>query len=461
MELGYKRKNVWFETDMAEKKAVFEYGERYRKFISKAKTERLAVTEILSRAKEAGFKPLEEALRGEIKPGDKLYLNHKNKSAVLFVMGRNLEDGMNIVGAHLDAPRLDVKPLPLYEDGNMALMKTHYYGGVKTYQWVCTPLALHGVYTNADGETVHINVGENPDDPVLYITDLLIHLSKDQMQKKLAEGITGEQLNAVIGQCSFGADKESKHPVKDNLLGILNRKYGMTERDFLTAEFELVPAGPARDVGLDRAMIAGHGHDDRVCSYAGLEAILNLSNPERTAVGLFVDKEEVGSMGNTGMEGAFFDHALAEILAKTPGDVFLRLGRCYQGTRVLSADVTNGHDPSFPEVDDPLNGSKIGHGVSLSKYTGSRGKSGCNDANAEFIGGLGRLFDAHGVVWQTSELGKVDQGGGGTIAYILANKGAEVVDCGTPMLSMHAPTELVAKADAYMTYKAYRCFLEN
>ena len=461
MKKDKNRKNVWLNVDKAEKKAIFEYGERYMAFLDRAKTERLATKEILRQAKEKGFEDLETVTARGAKPGDKVYLNFRNKSVVLMVLGKNPEDGMHIVGSHIDVPRLDLKPNPVYEDSNMAFLKTHYYGGVKKYQWVCMPMALHGTFINRDGESVDISIGENPGDPVFFINDLLPHLSREQMELKLRDGIRGEQLNAVLGHCVFGADPESENPVKDNMMAILKRRFQMTEEDFQVAEFELVPAGPCRDVGIDRAMIAGHGHDDRVCSYANLEAILAVENPEITAVGLFVDKEEIGSVGNTGMHSIFFEQMVAEILASTGDNVYLRTKRAISRSKVLSADVTNGHDPAFPDVDDPLNGSMIGCGVTVSKYTGHAGKSGCNDANAEFLGELRNLFDGASVIWQTGELGKVDQGGGGTIAYILANEGAEVVDCGTPMLSMHAPVELVSKADAYMTWKAYYSFLNR
>lgn len=454
-------KNAWFEIDKEEKNEVFEYGERYKKFLDSAKTEREACTEIIRQAEEAGFIEFNEALKNGIKKGDKFYVNNRNKSVALIVMGENLEDGMNIVGSHIDVPRLDLKPNPLYEDQSLTLLKTHYYGGIKKYQWPTIPLAMHGVYVNKEGEVKNVVIGEDENDPVLFINDLLPHLGKDQAKLSLAEGISGEQLNAVVGHCCYGADKNSKNPIKDNTLAILNRKYGMTEEDFATAEFELVPAGKSRDVGLDRSMIAGHGHDDRVCSYANLEAMLKVENPSITAVGLFVDKEEIGSVGNASMSSLFFENIIAEIFAQQGGNEFLKTRKAIQNSKVLSADVTCAVDPSFPEVNDKLNASVLGRGVTVSKYTGSRGKGGCNDANAEFLGEVRKVFNDNNVSWQTGELGKVDQGGGGTIAYILANYGAEVVDCGTPMLSMHAPIELVSKIDAYMTFKAYKSFVQR
>ena len=454
-------KNVWFNVDKEEKNKIFEYGDRYKSFLDNAKTEREACTEIIRMAEEKGFIEFSKALEKGIKKGDKIYVNNKNKSVVLIVMGEDLEEGMNIVGSHIDVPRLDVKPTPLYEDGNLTLLKTHYYGGIKKYQWPTLPLAMHGVFVDKNGEVKNILIGEDEQDPVLFINDLLPHLAKDQLKGTLNDGIKGEELNAVLGHCCYGADEKSKNPIKDNTLAILNRKYGLTEEDFVTAELELVPAGKARDVGIDRSMIAGHGHDDRVCSYANLEAILEVANPKITAVSLFVDKEEIGSVGNASMSSLFFENIVAEIFAQTGANAFIRTRKSIEKSKVLSADVTCGIDPTFPTVNDKYNASKIGHGVTVSKYTGHGGKYGCNDANAEFLGEVRKVFNDNDVVWQTGELGKVDQGGGGTIAYILANYGAEVVDCGTPMLSMHAPIELVSKADAYMTYKAYKSFLQR
>ena len=371
---------------------------------------------------------------------------------------------MNIVGSHIDAPRLDLKPFPLYEDGNMALLKTHYYGGVKKYQWTCIPLSLHGIVFTKDGNKIDISIGENQDEPVFYINDLLIHLSADQMQKKLSEGITGEQLNVVVGHRPMisidSEEKDIKDPVKENILHILNEKYGIIEEDFMLAEFEIVPADKARHVGLDSSMISAHGHDDRVCAYAGLEAIFDVETPEITAVSLFVDKEEIGSVGNTSMESKFFENMIAELIALQGEYSDLKVRRAFANSKVLSADVTVGFDPTFPEVLDKKNAAMIGHGVTISKYTGARGKGGCNDANAEYLAYVRKVFDQNEVIWQIGELGKVDQGGGGTIAYILAQYGAEVVDCGVPMLSMHAPLELVSKADIYMTYRAYSSFLK-
>lgn len=461
MTFEYERTNVWQSIGDEEYQEMMAYADRYMDFLNRGKTEREATSEVVRRAEEKGFQSLEEVLKnGKLTPGQKIYLNNKGKSAVLMVMGEDLTEGIQIVGAHTDVPRLDLKPNPLYEDENLALLKTHYYGGVKKYQWTCIPLALHGVVYTKSGERVEIIIGEEEDEPVLYITDLLIHLSKDQMAKTLAEGITGEQLNVVIGSSSRGQGKDEKSPVKKNILKLLNEKYNIIEEDFLVAEIEVVPAGKAKHVGLDSSMIAALGHDDRVCSYAMLEAILSIEKPKRTAAAIFVDKEEIGSVGNTGMEALFFENMVAELLALRDDYTDILTRRTLANSKVLSGDVNAGMDPTFPEVLEKNNAAKIGCGVSISKYTGARGKGGCNDANAEFLQEVRSIFDRDQVVWQTGELGKIDQGGGGTIAYILARYGAEVVDCGTPMLSMHAPMELVSKADAYMTMRAYRAFFK-
>lgn len=461
MSREFKAKNIWEEVDHS---LIMDYGKRYMEFLDKAKTERLAVKEVVRQSKEHGFVDYDEVMKkGSIKAGDKIIYNHKGKSAVLFVVGEKpIEDGMNIVGAHIDSPRLDIKQNPLYEDTNVALFKTHYYGGVKKYQWTTIPLALHGVVFTKDGKFVEISFGESDDEPVLYINDLLIHLSADQMEKKANKVIEAEQLNIVVGQIPLKTDdKEVKSKVKENILKILEEKYGISERDFATAELEIVPAGKSRSVGFDSSFIAGHGHDDRVCSYAGVEAIFNVEDVEKSAVCLLTDKEEVGSMGNTGMQSRFFENMVANLISLQGDYNDLKIRRAIENSQVLSADVNAAFDSTFPEVMEKLNAAKVAQGVTISKYTGSRGKSGSNDANAEFLSELRMLFDKNDVIWQTGELGKGDQGGGGTIAYILANLGAEVVDCGTSMHSMHAPIELVSKADAYMTMKAYNVFLNR
>lgn len=461
MSREFKTKNVWEEV---EHNLIMDYAKRYMSFLDNAKTERLAVKEVVRQAEKNGFVDYKEVLKsGKIKSGDKIIYNHKGKSAVLFVVGEKpIVEGMNIVGAHIDSPRLDIKANPLYEDANVALFKTHYYGGVKKYQWTTIPLALHGVVFTKDGKCVDISFGEDENEPVLYINDLLIHLSADQMEKKASKVIEAEQLNVVVGQIPINTDdKEVKNKIKENILKILEEKYNIQEQDFATAELEIVPAGKSRHVGFDSSFIAGHGHDDRVCSYAGLEAIFNIQSVKKSAVCLLTDKEEVGSMGNTGMESRFFENMVANLINLQEDYNDLKIRRAIENSQVLSADVNAAFDPTFPEVMEKMNSAKIAGGVTISKYTGSRGKGGCNDANAEFLSEIRQIFDKNGIIWQTGELGKTDQGGGGTIAYILANLGAEVVDCGTSMHSMHAPIELVSKADAYMTMKAYHAFLNR
>ena len=379
---------------------------------------------------------------------------------MLVVIGKDvIEKGMNIVGSHVDSPRIDIKQNPLYEEHGISLLKTHYYGGIRKYQWVAIPLALYGTVVKVNGEVIQIAIGDDENDPVFYITDLLPHLAKDQNDKKLSEAIEGEGLNVIIG--SLPAEgKEDEKKFKLNVLKILNEKYGMIEEDFLTAELEIVPAGKSRDVGIDRGMIMAYGHDDRVCAYTSLRAILELDSPQKTAVALFSDKEEVGSNGNTGMCSMFFNNMIAELIAiKNKGNYKeLLLKRALENSSMLSSDVAAGVDPTYPQVTEIQNAAIMGKGVVMVKYTGSRGKSGANDANADYIGSLRKLFNENNVIWQTSELGKVDQGGGGTIAYIMANYNMDVVDLGVPVLSMHAPYELVSKTDVYMTYKAYNVF---
>ncbi|MFT9498051.1 aminopeptidase [Anaerosolibacter sp.] len=462
-KVTYEFKNAWDCLTEQDKHMVYRLNEEYKNFLDSGKTERECIDEIISMAENHGFINIEHIISGESNavPGTKIYANNKGKSAVLFVLGKEtLEKGMNIVGAHVDVPRLDLKPFPLYEDGGMALLKTHYYGGIKKYQWATIPLALHGVVFKKDGGKVEITIGEDENDPVFFITDLLPHLAKDQMEKKLNEGITGEGLNILIGSMPC-ADVSEKERVKMYAMQLIHEKYGINEDDFLTAEIEIVPAGKAKDVGFDRSMVGAYGHDDRVCSYTALQAILEVENPTKTAVALFVDKEEIGSMGNTGMESRFFENIVAELISiqsKSYSDLLIR--RAMANSKVLSGDVGAGFDPNFPDVLDKRNAAFMGKGVILVKYTGARGKSGSNDANAEFLSEVRKIFDENQVVWQIGELGKVDQGGGGTIAYILANYGAEVVDCGVPVLSMHAPMEIVSKVDVYMTYKAYKAFME-
>lgn len=462
--LTHSFKNAWEALSEEETKVCFDFNEDYKRFLDKGKTERESANEILRLAVEKGYKNIDLFLEGKekINAGSKIYAMNRDKSIVLFVIGEKpLKEGMNIVGAHIDVPRIDLKPFPLYEDSDMAFFKTHYYGGIKKYQWTATPLALHGVVFNKNNEKIEVVIGEDDNDPVLAITDLLPHLAKDQASKSLAEGIDGETLNVLVGHMPIGDDK-TKDKVKLHVLKILSEKYGIEEADFMSAEFEIVPAGKAKDLGFDRSMISAYGHDDRVCSYTGLAAMLELENVQTTACGMFMDKEEVGSQGNTGSQSRYFENIVAELIAlQEPNFNDLLLRRCISNTQVLSGDVGAAFDPNYAGAYDKRNSAHIGKGVQLVKYTGARGKGGCNDANAEFLGEVRKIFSDNDIVWQIGELGKVDQGGGGTIAYILANSNAEVVDCGVPVLSMHAPYEIVSKVDVYMTFKAYKAFLNR
>lgn len=463
-KLFYKKNFIWEKLNSDERTEVFDISDDYRKFIDASKTERLSIKEIIKRAEAKGFVNFED--KKEVKPGDRLYYINKEKNAVLVVIGKEkIENGMNIVGSHVDAPRIDIKQNPLYEEHGLSLLKTHYYGGIRKYQWVTIPLAMYGTVVKANGEIVDISIGDDEKDPIFYITDLLPHLAKDQNDKKLSEAIEGESLNVIIGSlpadCTGNDDEDGKDKkFKYNVLKILNEKYGMVEEDFQTAELEIVPAGKSRDVGIDRGMIAAYGHDDRVCAYTSLKAILEVKNTEKTAVALFVDKEEIGSVGNTGMQSMFFNNMVAELIALQNNGVYseLSLKRSLSNSSMLSSDVAAGVDPTYPQVSEIQNSPIMGKGVAMVKYTGSRGKSGANDANAEYIGKLRKLFNENNVVWQPAELGKVDQGGGGTIAYIMANYNMDVVDLGVPVLSMHAPYEIISKTDLYMTYKAYKTF---
>ncbi len=461
-ELSNKYKNAWTVLDEKEIITVYDFADEYKCFLDKGKTERECAAEILKYAEQNGYININDLIdkKSVLKPGTKVYALNRNKAVALFVIGGdNIESGMNVVVSHIDAPRIDLKANPLFEDTEMAFLKTHYYGGIRKYQWATIPLALHGVVFDKDGNKKEIVVGEDQDDPVLYITDLLPHLAKDQNEKKLAEAISGEDLNVLCGTRPYGDDK-IKEKVKFNLLKILNEKYGITEIDFTNAELEIVPAGKARDVGFDRASVMAYGHDDRICSFAGLKGILETDSPQRTSVMYFADKEEVGSMGNTGAHSDFFANTVAELIALQGDYCDLQLRRALSKTKVLSADVSAPFDPKFGDVTEKNNVGYIGKGVQLVKYTGARGKSGCNDANAEYVAQINKLFTEKEIVWQTGELGKVDQGGGGTIAYILANANADVIDCGVPVLSMHAPFEVISKVDLYMAYRAYKEFFK-
>ena len=450
-KLLYKNSNAFEAMSAEEIDASYSYCEEYKKFIDKGKTERecvKAATELLT---ANGFKPY--ALGDKVKVGGKYYYNNHEKSLVAFVIGsEKLECGINISASHIDSPRTDLKQHPLYESDGMAFFKTHYYGGIKKYQWTTIPLALHGVITKADGETIDFVVGEDDSDPVFYIDDLLPHLAQDQMRKSLADGITGEQLNVLVGSRPF--DVKASDGVKLNVLALLNEKYGITEADFMSAEICAVPAVRARDVGFDRSMIAAYGHDDRVCSYPAITAIIAAKAPKHTSMAILADKEEIGSEGNSGMQcEVFFDiiAALSETLGANDAKV-------RANSKCLSADVNAAFDPNFPEVIEKRNGCFLNHGVVITKFTGSRGKSGSNDASAEFMGYVRRILDDAGVVWQTSELGKVDQGGGGTVAKYISQKNIDTIDIGVPVISMHAPYEVVAKTDVYQTHKALEAF---
>ena len=462
-----ERNNAWDAYPGDKKQEVYDFAENYRVFLSENKTERECVRTFVAQAKEAGFISLEEAVAkgSTLKPGDKVYADHMGKSLALFVIGSApISEGMNILGAHIDSPRLDLKQNPMYEDNDMVMLDTHYYGGVKKYQWVTLPLALHGVVAKKDGTVVEINIGEQASDPVVGVSDLLIHLAGEQLEKKGNKVVEGENLDVLIGNLpadQTDEEKSAKERVKAQILELLKQQYEIEEEDFLSAEIEVVPAGAARDYGLDRSMIMGYGHDDRVCAYPSFEAILQMETPERTSVCLLVDKEEIGSVGATGMHSRFFENMVAEVLDRCGAYSDLALRRALQHSRMLSSDVSAAYDPNYPSVSEKKNAAYFGRGIVFNKYTGSRGKSGSNDANAEYIARLRRIFDDHGVAFQTSELGKVDQGGGGTIAYILANYGMEVIDSGVAVLNMHAPWEIISKVDLYEAYKGYVAFLRE
>ena len=444
---------------------VFQFAENYRKFISDCKTERECVSFFVEKAEKAGFVNLEKVIAEHtaLKAGDRVYANNMGKGMALFVIGKeSMEKGMNILGAHIDSPRLDLKQDPLYEDTDFAMLDTHYYGGIKKYQWVTLPLALHGVIAKKDGTVVEVNIGDKPGDPVFGVSDLLIHLSGEQLEKKAAKVIEGENLDLLIGSIPMQTEDEKvKEKVKANIMNLLSKEYGIEEEDFLSAEIEVVPAGEARDYGFDRSMIMGYGHDDRVCAYPSFEAMLVSEDPEITSVCLLVDKEEIGSVGASGMQSRFFENTVAEVMAAAGSYSELALRRALANSRVLSSDVSAAFDPNFPSVMTKRNTAYFGKGLVFNKYTGSRGKGGSNDANAEYIGKLRNIMDTNEVSFQTAELGKVDQGGGGTIAYILANYGMNVIDSGVPVLNMHAPWEIISKVDLYEAYRGYIAFLKE
>ena len=463
------KKNAWEKYPQgAKRNKVYKFAEEYRQFISACKTERECTGALYEKAIEAGYKDLDKLIekKASVKAGDKIIANNMGKGLALFVVGKkSMEKGMNILGAHIDSPRLDLKQVPLYEDTEMAMLDTHYYGGVKKYQWVTLPLALHGVICKKDGTTVTVNIGDKPEDPVFGVSDLLIHLSGDQMEKKAAKVIEGESLELLIGAIPAPEEEDEKKAVKDrvkaNILTILSEEYGVEEDDFLSAEIEVVPAGEARDYGLDRSMIMGYGHDDRVCAYPSFMAMLEMKKPEYTSVCLLVDKEEIGSVGASGMESRFFENCVAEVMNLAGEYSELAVRRALKNSKVLSSDVSAAFDPNYPSVMEKRNAAYFGKGLVFNKYTGSRGKAGSNDANAEYMAKLRRIMDDADVSFQTAELGKVDQGGGGTIAYILANYDMNVIDSGVAVLNMHAPWEIISKVDLYEAFLGYVAFLKE
>lgn len=452
-------KNIWKDASQEKVNAIMNFCEDYKHFISVGKTERICVKEALKIAESKGFKNLHDVKTANV--GDKLYLINKNKNIVLFTVGQKpVKEGLRVLGAHIDSPRLDIKQNPLYEKDGFALLDTHYYGGVKKYQWVTIPLAIHGVIIKKDGTTVNVAIGEDENDPVLGISDLLIHLAGDQMQKTASKVIEGEDLDVTFG--SIPLKDEEKNAVKANILKMLNEKYQIEEEDLLSAELEVVPAGKARDYGFDRSMVAGYGHDDRVCAYTSLRAVVDMEEaPEYTSCCILVDKEEIGSVGATGAHSLFFENAILELLNLQNTADLLTLRKTLENTKMLSSDVSAGFDPLFAGVNDPKNSAYLGNGIVFNKYTGSRGKSGSNDANPEYVAWVRDAMDSNEVHYQTAELGKVDQGGGGTIAYILGNYNMNVLDAGIAVLNMHAPMEIVSKADVYEAYLAYIAFLKK
>ena len=450
------KKDGWEDATEQEQKEIFEISQNYMDFLNEAKTEREFIKKARELANKNGYKDIMEF--DTLKPGDKIYFVNREKSMYLAIIGEeSIENGMHIIGSHVDSPRLDLKPNPLYEDTGLAYFKTHYYGGIKKYQWTTIPLSIHGVIVKTNGEKIEINIGEDEKDPIFTITDLLPHLAQDQMEKKLKNGIDGEDLNLLIGSIPY-KDEKVTEKVKLNILNLLNQKYGITEADLNSAEIELVPAFKARSLGFDESMVAAYGQDDKVCAYTSLAAMMELKNVKNTAVCILSDKEEIGSMGNTGMESHMFDFFVSEMLNKLGINRPNLLDKVFCFSKMLSSDVDAGFDPIYASVSDKTNAGFIGKGIALVKYTGARGKSGASDANAEFVAWVRNVLDKNNIKYQLTELGKVDIGGGGTIAYILANKGTDVIDCGVPVLSMHAPYEVTSKYDIYSAYKTYEAF---
>lgn len=456
-ELAYKRTNVYEKADKKLMKEIFDYAEGYKTFLDAGKTEREACSYVEKAAIAQGYKPFKFGQK--LKAGDKVYYNNRNKNIYLIKVGTEdvAENGIRIIASHIDSPRVDLKQVPLYETDGIALAKTHYYGGIKKYQWAAIPLALHGAVVRADGSVLEVAIGENDSDPIFYISDLLPHLAAKQSAKTLAEGLGGEDLNIWFGNIPYTAAKDDKDKtVKENVLRILNEKYGLKEEDFLSAELSLVPAFKARDLGFDGALIAAYGHDDRVCSYPAYTALFDEQSDKRTTMVVLADKEEIGSEGTTGMQCAIFTDLIEEI-ARSFG---ASSAQVRANSRCLSADVNAGYDPNFRDVCEPLNSTYLSCGAGLTKFTGARGKGGSNDASAEFVGEIRKLFNENGVIWQTGELGKVDAGGGGTVAKYIANMNIDTVDIGVPVISMHAPYEVVSKADVYECYLAFRAFIK-
>ena len=455
-KLFNKKKSGWLEIENEEGSKIFSFCEGYMDYLNKAKTEREFIAEAKKKAEENGFKDLNTIQN--LQSGDKVYFINRNKSMYLAVIGKQpIENGLHIVGAHVDSPRLDLKPNPLYEDGELAYFNTHYYGGIKKYQWTAIPLSIHGVIVKTNGEKITVNIGEDEKDPIFTITDLLPHLAKEQVSKKLAEAIEGENLDLLVGSIPY-KDTESKEKVKLNILNLLNQKYGITEADLQSSELELVPCFKARSLGFDMGLVAAYGQDDKVCSYTALTALMEVNEPPKTAVCILSYKEEIGSMGNTGMESHVFDYFISELLNKRGENRVNLLDKVFCYSKMLSSDVDAAFDPLYSNVSDKNNSGYLSKGLTLNKYTGSRGKSGASDANAEYVAWVRDLFEKNKIKYQMSELGKVDVGGGGTIAYILANKGVDVIDCGVGVLSMHAPYEVTSKYDIYTAYRAYKAF---
>ena len=468
-----ERKTAWNEYKKKDMKKLEKLNAGYRAFLDHGKTERECVKESVRQAEEAGYVSLDTYVKENraLKPGDKVYAVCMKKAIALFQIGtKPLTEGMNILGAHIDSPRLDVKQNPLYEDNGFTYLDTHYYGGVKKYQWVTIPLAIHGVIVKKDGTCVEINIGENEDDPVFFVSDLLIHLAQEQMEKKAAKVIEGEALDIIVGNKPLLIDKKDKkkdekeagkEAVKAGVLDILKETYDIHEEDFVSAELEIVPAGKAREAGFDRSMTLAYGQDDRVCAFTSLFAMLETENPERTSCCILVDKEEIGSVGATGMHSRFFENVVAELVALTEGESELKVRRALQNSRMLSSDVSAAYDPMYAEAFEKRSAAFFGKGLVFNKFTGARGKSGSNDANAEYLAEIRRAMNTEDISYQFAELGKVDIGGGGTIAYIMANYGMEVIDSGVAVLSMHAPWEVTSKADVYEAYRGYKSFLRN